>query len=441
MPHTFAILAPLAAAPCAVNATAARAGTSRCSRSSAVAARPARLQQYRVHHRHQRRGTGRGAAQVASAFTNPFAKKQEASAEEEELEEEEEDAVDGNPFASGGNEGAGAVDTESKPSGGGGGFKLPSLGGFSLPSMNRSVEEEWEEQDERMEEFAEPELAKSNPFASFGASIGDRLSKIREGTVDLEEVEEEEEITEPAANPFASFGASISDRFNKSIDRTIELEEEEEEEEAPAKQGNPFAGFSLPALPVLTLPAPAKKQKKPSAAATDRGTMGNWERTIKEGIRDGDIPTWNIAPESVKGTKVPKIKLKTGDVKVVGRDKGPGIDIAAKVACVSSVHCQFEMEGNKLYVTDLGSTNGTYVDGQEIRKNNRFRVFNGASVRLGAANRNGEPFVTFQADLTGANEMDRNSEYGQVQAIIEGLGGPSTVVNFLFINVAFQVGP
>jgi|AntAceMinimDraft_5_1070358.scaffolds.fasta_scaffold51773_1 hypothetical protein len=35
-----------------------------------------------------------------------------------------EDAVDGNPFASGGNQGAGAVDSESKPSGGGGGFKV-----------------------------------------------------------------------------------------------------------------------------------------------------------------------------------------------------------------------------------------------------------------------------------------------------------------------------
>jgi hypothetical protein len=98
------------------------------------------------------------------------------------------------------------------------------------------------------------------------------------------------------------------------------------------------------------------------------------------------------------------------------------------------------MEGNRLFVTDLGSTNGTYVDGQELRKNNRFRVFNGQIVRLGAENMNGEPFVVFDAKLTGANEMDRNSEYGQVQALVEALGGPQVVVNFLFINVAFQLG-
>ena len=36
--------------------------------------------------------------------------------------------------------------------------------------------------------------------------------------------------------------------------------------------------------------------------------------------------------------------------------------------------------------------------------------------------------------------MDRNSEYVQVQAIIEAVGGPKVVVNFLFINVAFQLG-
>ena len=30
----------------------------------------------------------------------------------------------------------------------------------------------------------------------------------------------------------------------------------------------------------------------------------------------------------------------------------------------------------------------------------------------------------YEAELSGANEMDRNSEYGQVQAIIE--AGPST---------------
>lgn len=36
--------------------------------------------------------------------------------------------------------------------------------------------------------------------------------------------------------------------------------------------------------------------------------------------------------------------------------------------------------------------------------------------------------------------MEKNSEYGQVQAVIEAVGGPKVVVNFLFINVLFQLG-
>lgn len=176
--------------------------------------------------------------------------------------------------------------------------------------------------------------------------------------------------------------------------------------------------------------APEKKERK----------MGNWERTLKEGVRDDETPTWTIDPEPIRGASLRPFKLVEGDVKVLGRDKGPGIDVVAKVGCVSGVHCQLEMENNKLYVTDLGSTNGTYVDGQEMRKNNRYRVFNGSTLRLGAENVNGEPYVSYEVDLSGAKEMDRNSEYGQVQAIVEALGGPKVVVNFLFINVAFQLG-
>ena len=134
------------------------------------------------------------------------------------------------------------------------------------------------------------------------------------------------------------------------------------------------------------------------------------------------------------------VKLRAGDFLVVGRDKGPGVDYVAKVNCVSGVHCQFEMDGQKLFVTDLGSTNGTYIAGREVRKNVRSRVYNGDSVRLGAENVNGEAFVTFDTDLTGAKELDKNTEYGQLQALIEAVGGVNVVVNFLIVNVFFQLG-
>jgi hypothetical protein len=120
-------------------------------------------------------------------------------------------------------------------------------------------------------------------------------------------------------NPFASFGASIGDRF-KTIDQTVDLsmdfEDDDEEDAAPKSGGgNPFANFSLPALPSMPVPAPAAKKEKKAAAAEGDG-MGNWERTIKEGIKDGDVPTWNINPEPIRGASLQKFKLNVDDVKV-----------------------------------------------------------------------------------------------------------------------------
>jgi len=106
---------------------------------------------------------------------------------------------------------------------------------------------------------------------------------------------------------------------------------------------------------------------------------------------------------------------------------------------VSGIHCEIETEGNKLFVRDLGSTNGTYVEGFEVKSNRRFRIFNGAKVQLGAENFNGEPFATYKASLAGAKELEKDSEYGQLNYFIEFLGGPKVVVNFIFINFAFQL--
>jgi hypothetical protein len=329
----------------------------------------------------------RGASLATRAFG--FGKKAAPEPEEEAEEDEPMDISEGNPFAS-----MGAKLEESA----GAKLKLPSLGGFNFSR---------DPDDEVLEE---------------------------------EEEEEETESAPKGGNPFASFGGFGT--VGRTIDQTVDLDyDDDDEEEEAAGPGNPFGGFALPSFGgAKDAPAAASAPAAPEKKEKKERKMGNWERTLKEGVRDDETPTWTIDPEPIRGASLRPFKLFEGDVKVLGRDKGPGIDVVAKVGCVSGVHCQLEMENNKLYVTDLGSTNGTYVDGQEMRKNNRYRVFNGSTLRLGAENVNGEPYVSYEVDLSGAKEMDRNSEYGQVQAIVEALGGPKVVVNFLFINVAFQLG-
>ena len=329
----------------------------------------------------------RGKTIIPSAFG--FGKKAAPEPEEEE-EEEPEDFTDGNPFASVGGKVMGALEDSPK-------LKMPSLGGFNFPGT--------QDEDPSFDEYGDED---ETPDAPSGG------------------------------NPFASFGGFGT--VGKTIDQTVDLDyEDDEEEEEEKSSGKPFGGFALPSF------GGGKKEQAPEPEPVQKSQpremkMGNWERTLKENVKNSDVPTWTLDPEPIRGASLKPIKLRTDDILVVGRDKGPGIDVVAKVGCVSGVHCQLEMEGNKLYVTDLGSTNGTYVDGQEMRKNNRYRVFNGSSLRLGAENVNGEPFVTYDVELSGAVEMDRNSEYGQVQAIVEALGGPKVVVNFLSVNVAFQVG-
>jgi predicted component of type VI protein secretion system len=53
-----------------------------------------------------------------------------------------------------------------------------------------------------------------------------------------------------------------------------------------------------------------------------------------------------------------------GDVITIGREAGNGIVI--NDAEVSRKHCQFVLQGGKYILTDLGSTNGTFVNGQRL---------------------------------------------------------------------------
>lgn len=53
-----------------------------------------------------------------------------------------------------------------------------------------------------------------------------------------------------------------------------------------------------------------------------------------------------------------------GDLITIGREAGNGIII--NDAEVSRKHTQFIFQGGKVIVTDLGSTNGTFVDGQRL---------------------------------------------------------------------------
>ena len=64
-------------------------------------------------------------------------------------------------------------------------------------------------------------------------------------------------------------------------------------------------------------------------------------------------------PKELRGVKMPV----RGPV-IVGRS--PGADIVIGASYVSARHARFSIMGQNLFVEDLGSTNGTAVNGQRI---------------------------------------------------------------------------
>ena len=50
---------------------------------------------------------------------------------------------------------------------------------------------------------------------------------------------------------------------------------------------------------------------------------------------------------------------------------------------VSSNHCVIEVYNGQITVTDLGSTNGTYINGQRLTPNQQVPVFGGTVIYLG----------------------------------------------------------
>jgi pSer/pThr/pTyr-binding forkhead associated (FHA) protein len=58
-------------------------------------------------------------------------------------------------------------------------------------------------------------------------------------------------------------------------------------------------------------------------------------------------------------------RLPPGSVKTIGRS--PGAEFMIEAALVSRLHCQLIATEDTLQVRDLGSTNGTFVNGKRVK--------------------------------------------------------------------------
>jgi len=74
---------------------------------------------------------------------------------------------------------------------------------------------------------------------------------------------------------------------------------------------------------------------------------------------------WTLKTETESQTAF-SFRILPGNIKTLGRSTGAEFIVDAQR--VSRLHCQLSAGATQLEVVDLDSTNGTYVNGQRIRR-------------------------------------------------------------------------
>ena len=84
--------------------------------------------------------------------------------------------------------------------------------------------------------------------------------------------------------------------------------------------------------------------------------------------------------ELLTGTNAGRRYELTGEKTIIGRDRYPICDITIREPTVSRQHSRIQTEGEKYYIEDLGSLNGTYVNQERI---DRMLLRHGDELQIG----------------------------------------------------------
>ena len=158
------------------------------------------------------------------------------------------------------------------------------------------------------------------------------------------------------------------------------------------------SGILLAAM-VLLLVAKKKKKakeakkivKEDSSAQEAAEAVDAGKNVLQEAVREFEEEA--VIPEGAYELKLYaigykhlklRIVLEPGKDFTIGRNDKADIVLNPDDVKLSSVHCKVRWENEKLYVRDMNSTNGTFVNGIPIRTLGRVAVHEGETIRMGS---------------------------------------------------------
>lgn len=180
--------------------------------------------------------------------------------------------------------------------------------------------------------------------------------------------------------------------------KITESAEAEEKDEKNEKNGLPvmliigisIGGIALLALIIVVIVVLLTKKKK---VPVDGGETVSTEMIIEtETQRIDDEESGGILPPSSHGKKM-KYRVILSDKSDMSRTyqcelknsislgKIAGNDIVVNAATVSKRHCMITNRNGRIFIQDLNSTNGTFVNGERI--NFETEIFSGTTIRMG----------------------------------------------------------
>ncbi len=141
---------------------------------------------------------------------------------------------------------------------------------------------------------------------------------------------------------------------------------------------------------------------------------------------------------SIDGVVIKEVQL-TKDRTTLGRR--PYNDIVIDNLAVSGEHAVLQMSGADVFLEDLNSTNGTYVNGKAIKKQH---LQNGDTVEIGKYKikfiHDGAAAPSEKTMVINSGSMEEPSAGGSLKAAIKVMSGPATGREVPLIKVVTTIG-